>query len=70
MTLTIKEIDAIRNGEPVRTCVPEVGADCIVVRADVFERAQRLLEEEWSDDEHAALAARTMADADTAGPIE
>ena len=70
MTLTVKEIDAIRNGEPVRTSLPEVGAECIVVRADIFERAQRLLEEEWSDEEINSLAARTMAEADTAGPIE
>lgn len=70
MTLTVKEIDAIRNGEPVRTSVPEIGAECIVVRADVFERAQKLLEDEWSDDELNSLAARTVADADAAGPIE
>jgi len=69
MTLTIQEIDAIRKGEPVHTAVPEVGTDCVLVRADVFERLQRRLADEWSDEEINALAAQTMANADLAGPI-
>ena len=69
MTLTVNEIAAIQKGEPVRTTIPEVGVDCVVVRADVFERVQKMADDDWSDEEIELLAAQTMADMDTAGPI-
>ncbi len=70
MTLTVQEIDSIRKGEPVRTVVPEVGQNCVVVRADVFERIQQMLDDDWSEEEMNALAARSMADADAAEPLQ
>ncbi len=69
MTLTVKEIAAIQKGEPVRTQISEVGTDCVVIRADVFERVQKMLDDEWSEDEMNILAAHTMSELDTAGPI-
>lgn len=41
MNLSVDQIDAIRQGEPVRIEAPEIGSDCFVVRADVFERIKR-----------------------------
>lgn len=43
MNLSATQIEAIKQGEPVRIQAPEVGADCFVVRADVFERIKTLL---------------------------
>lgn len=43
MNLSSAQIDAIKQGEPVRIVPPEVGTDCFVVRADVFERLKTFL---------------------------
>lgn len=69
MKLTEKQIDRIRRGKLVRVKVPEVNADCVIVRANVFEQMRQKLVDEWSDDERDALAARAMAESDLGGPI-
>lgn len=38
MQLTAKQVDAIKGGAPVRLTPDEVGAMCVVVRADVFDQ--------------------------------
>ena len=43
LNLSSAQIEAIKQGEPVRIQSPEIGADCFVVRADVFERIKNLL---------------------------
>ena len=43
MDLTAEQIQAIRGGVPVRVVPSEIGAECIVVRADVFQRVDGLL---------------------------
>ena len=37
MNLSIEQQQAIQNGEPVRFNPPELGVECVVIRADVFE---------------------------------
>ena len=37
---------SLQQGNPVRVVVPDVGADCVVVRADVYERLRSVLEED------------------------
>ncbi|HVA49175.1 MAG TPA: hypothetical protein VNH11_22620 [Pirellulales bacterium] len=57
MNLSTAQIEAIKQGEPVRIDAPEVGTDCFVVRADVFERIKTLLydDEPLSPDEKTRL---------------
>jgi hypothetical protein len=41
--LTIEQQKSIESGEPVRLTPPEVGVECAVVRADVYDRVKTLL---------------------------
>ena len=62
MTLTIEQIQAIRKGEPVRLVLPEVGEECVVVRAAEYadrshpsagldpRQAYAAIDEAWRDD--------------------
>jgi hypothetical protein len=43
MDLTEAQLQAVKLGEPVRVLAPEVGSECVVVRADVFDRLRNLL---------------------------
>jgi hypothetical protein len=47
---------------------PEINAEVIVRRADLYERLVHD-DGEWTQEEMRALAARTFEEADTAGPI-
>ena len=37
MTLTTQQVEAVQQGKPVRLSDPELGVDCVLVRADVFQ---------------------------------
>jgi hypothetical protein len=39
MNLTIEQVTAIKDGEPVRVTLAEVGTACVVVRADVYDHS-------------------------------
>lgn len=69
MELTTQQLEAIKEGEPVRARAPEIETDCIVLRADLFERVRHLFVDDWSDDELLAISARTMESADLGEPI-
>ena len=43
MVLTDEQREAIKNGQPVHVTDPEAQLDCVVVRADVFDRVRALL---------------------------
>ena len=44
--LTEKQCQAVRNGEPVRLSLPEVGSDVVLLQADQYERIRELLNDE------------------------
>ena len=46
MDLTNEQVQAIRDGEPVRFVPPEVGAECILLRVDVYEKAKGVEEDD------------------------
>lgn len=46
MNLTYEQVQAIRGGAPVPIVPPEVGEECVLVRRDVYERAQGQIEKE------------------------
>ncbi len=62
MNLTSEQIQAIRHGEPVRVVLPEIGEECVVLRAADFEvtahtlagldpkQAYPAIDEAWKDD--------------------
>ena len=43
MNLTEAQLQVVKLGEPVRVVAPEVGCECVVVRADVFDRLRNLI---------------------------
>ena len=45
MTLTSEQAVAVKEGEPVTVMPPEVGAECVLVRADVFAQLRYLVDE-------------------------
>ena len=51
MNLTTRQKSAVRNGEAVR--VRHEGLDCVVLRADVYDRLKHLLYDDgdWTDEE-------------------
>lgn len=63
MELTKEQLEAVCNGEPIR--VNEEDTELVIVRADVFERLDKLRYDDsrWSDEEMDLLA----EDADAVG---
>jgi hypothetical protein len=57
MNLTTEQQRAIQNGQAVRVTV--AGADCVLVRKDVYERGDELDYGPWTADETNLLAAET-----------
>jgi hypothetical protein len=57
MNLTADQEQALHRGQPVRVTV--AGADCVLVRKDVFERAGELDYGPWTPEEMDLLAAET-----------
>lgn len=43
MDLSQAQLQAIKAGQPVRMVAPEVGDECVIVRADVFDRLKNVL---------------------------
>jgi hypothetical protein len=50
MNLTNEQIQAIREGEPVRVELPEVGEECIVIRSDTYEKIKHLFYDDSEPD--------------------
>lgn len=69
MVLTEQQEEAVRHGEAVSIRIGE--AECVVVRKDVYDRVKVTAydDSEITVDELHAIAARTLDDLDSAGPI-
>ncbi len=69
MQLTTDQKRGIERGEAVPVTVGQT--ECVVIRKDVFDQVKTSLYEdsELTDDELSAIAARTLDDLDSAGPI-
>ena len=67
--LTGEQFKSLEKGESVQ--IEEGGLKCVILRADVFEKIKTSMpdDDDWSIDELRALAARTVYEADSAGPI-
>ena len=53
--LTEQQRHELLQGAPVRVVPPELGAECVILRADVYERLRSLLEEDMPDMRAVAL---------------
>jgi hypothetical protein len=69
MTLTQEQIKAIQHGDPVRIKPAEVGAECVLLRADVYERVRAVLEDGLSMEQVAALVEQNMREDDEQDPL-
>ena len=69
MDLTQQQVDAVKQGEPVRLLPPEVGAECVVVLAGIYERTQSLLEESLDCSQIGQLVDQTMGEYDEHDPL-
>ena len=55
MTLTLEQLRTMELGQPVRLRLPEATSECVLVRADVFERLAQISDDDW--DPKAMMAA-------------
>lgn len=69
LPLSVDQRRLLDNGDPVR--VHDAGVEFVILRADVYERIKTLVshDDDWTAEELRVLAARTVEDADSAGPI-
>lgn len=65
--LTEIEKQAVRNGEPVQFREDDV--DCVVVRADVFQKLRGVLDETLPPEVVTRLVDQTMSDDDANDPL-
>ena len=50
MNLTNEQIAAVKGGEPVTVEFPEIGAECVLLRADVFAKVKNLIYDDSTAD--------------------
>lgn len=55
MNLTVEQIEAIRSGAAIYLHADEVGTDCVVVRADVYDQCANTAEAPLSLDQQRYL---------------
>jgi hypothetical protein len=67
--LTETQRQNLEQGNAVRVPVPEIGMDCGLLRADVYERLSSLLEGEPDMHEVALLIERNMREDDANDPL-
>lgn len=70
MNITKEQLEQAKQGQAVE--IVENGDEFVLIRKDVYEQVPKVEydDSELSDDELRAIAARTLEDLDTAGPIE
>lgn len=69
MQVTSDQIQAIRQGEPVRITSEEDGLECVVLRADIYDRVSVLLDDSLSQADVGLLIERTMHEDDLQDPL-
>lgn len=69
MTLTHQQIEAVKHGDPIRISAPEVGAECVLVRADVYDQVRAVFDENLSMDQVGTLVEQNMRDDDVHDPL-
>jgi hypothetical protein len=57
MNLTAEQVIAVNEGQPVSVTPPEVGAECVLLRADVYARIKNLIYDDSEMDPREAYPA-------------
>ena len=68
MTLTEEQVRAVKNGESVRID-PDIGTECVIIRADVFDRVAALLDDSVSFQQVSTLVNEAMKEDDANDPL-
>jgi hypothetical protein len=69
MNLSPEQMRAVESGEPVSIFVGRT--EYVLIRKEMYEQVRGVYDDsELSDNELRAIAARTLDDLDSAGPIE
>jgi hypothetical protein len=69
--LTEAQRQDVLQGRPVRVTAPDLGTDCVVLRADVYERLRSVLEDDDGPDMRtvALLIEHNMREDDANDPL-
>lgn len=69
--LSEEQRENVLQGNPVRLAMPELGTDCVVLRADVYEQLRSILEEDSEPDMRtvALLIEHNMREDDADDPL-
>jgi hypothetical protein len=69
MTLSRDQILAVKQGEPVRVTAPEIGGECVVLRADVYDRVRTRFDDELSANQVGVVVSQNMREYDADDPL-
>jgi hypothetical protein len=67
--LTSDQWQAVQQGQAVRISSPDAGAECVVVRADVYERVSAILDDSLTPEQVGLLVEQTMHEEDEGDPL-
>ena len=65
LNLTAEQLKAVKDGATIRVAVPELGMECVVVRADLYSR---LVDDSIGETEVAMLIESSMREYDQDDP--
>ena len=68
MTLTEEQVRAVKNGESIRLD-PDIGTECVILRADIFDRVKALLDDNVSFEQVGILVNNALRDDDKNDPL-
>jgi hypothetical protein len=69
MTLTAIDIEAARNGQPVRFTDPASETDFVLIRADVYDKVRAVLDDGLDESQVARLIEENMRQYDDDDPL-
>lgn len=69
MNLNAQQLQAIKDGAAVRVSVPDLGMECVVLRADLYERVETVVDDSIGRDELARLVQFGMREYDDDDPL-
>jgi hypothetical protein len=68
LSLTVEQLQAVKEGAAVRLPVPELALECVVVRADLYARVERVLDDAVGEEVVASLVESSMREYDADDP--
>lgn len=69
INLTAQQLHSVKDGAAVRLPVPELAMECVVVRADLFDRVRSVVGDDVQELEVAAMVESSMREYDDDDPL-